>query len=160
MGMRTNTIISSPFGNIELIAEDEYLISCKRTNKRVTAGNHGGVLKETAKQLKAYFAGKLMDFDLPLYQEGTPFQMKVWEAISTIPYGSTWSYKQLAKVVGNPKASRAVGTANGFNQIWIIVPCHRVIASGGGLGGYAGGLHVKQALLDIENRDIPLAILP
>lgn len=154
------SIIHSPFGNIELMAEGEFLTSCMRTNKRVTAGKATPVLKETAKQLGAYFKGRLTEFDIPLLERGTPFQMKVWETIATIPYGSTWSYKQLAKAVGNPNASRAVGTANGCNQIWIIVPCHRVIASGGGLGGYAGGLHVKQALLDIEKRDIPISILP
>lgn len=154
------SIIHSPFGNIELMAEGEFLTSCTRTNKRVTAGKATPVLKETAKQLDAYFKGRLTEFDIPLLERGTPFQMKVWETIATIPYGSTWSYKQLAKAVGNPNASRAVGTANGCNQIWIIVPCHRVIASGGGLGGYAGGLHVKQALLDIEKRDIPINLLP
>lgn len=154
------SIIKSPFGNIELLSEGDFLTSCKRTNKRVTARKVAPVLKETAQQLNAYFKGKLTEFDLPLLERGTPFQMKVWETIATIPYGSTWSYRQLAKAVGNPNASRAVGTANGCNNIWIIVPCHRVIASGGGLGGYAGGLHVKQALLDIEKRDIPIRILP
>lgn len=158
--MHTNAIIASPFGNIELIAEGDFLTYCKRTNKRVTTGKAVPVLKETTKQLDAYFKGGLMEFDIPLLENGTPFQMKVWETIATIPYGSTWSYKQLAKAVGNPNASRAVGTANGCNQIWIIVPCHRVIASGGGLGGYAGGLHVKQKLLDIEKRDIPINVLP
>lgn len=158
--MHTNAIIASPFGNIELIAEGDFLTYCKRTNKRVTTGKVVPVLKETTKQLDAYFKGGLMEFDIPLLENGTPFQMKVWETIATIPYGSTWSYKQLAKAVGNPNASRAVGTANGCNQIWIIVPCHRVIASGGGLGGYAGGLHVKQKLLDIEKRDIPINVLP
>ncbi len=157
---QTNAIIKSPFGNIELIAEGDFLTFCRRTNKRASAGKPTPVLKETAKQLDAYFKGKLCAFDLPLLQRGTPFQMKVWDAISTIPYGSTWSYKQLAKAVGNPNASRAVGTANGCNEIWIIVPCHRVIASGGGLGGYGGGLEVKQALLDIEKRDIPINLLP
>lgn len=154
------SIIRSPFGNIELIAEGEFLTYCRRTNKRATAAKVTPVLKEATKQLDAYFKGNLTEFDLPLLQRGTKFQMKVWDAILTIPYGSTWSYKQLAKAVGNPNASRAVGTANGCNEIWIIVPCHRVIASGGGLGGYGGGLDVKQALLDIEKRDIPISILP
>lgn len=153
-------IIHSPFGNIELIAEGDFLTYCRRTNKRATTGKVTSVLKESAKQLDAYFKGKLTEFDLPLLQRGTKFQMKVWDTILTIPYGSTWSYKQLAKAVGNPNASRAVGTANGCNEIWIIVPCHRVIASGGGLGGYGGGLDVKQKLLDIEKRDIPISILP
>lgn len=154
------SIIRSPFGNIELIAEGDFLTYCRRSNKRATTGKTTPVLKEAAKQLEAYFKGKLTEFDLPLLQRGTKFQMKVWDTILTIPYGSTWSYKQLAKAVGNPNASRAVGTANGCNEIWIIVPCHRVIASGGGLGGYGGGLDVKQALLDIEKRDIPISLLP
>jgi len=154
------SIIRSPFGNIELIAEGDFLTYCRRSNKRATTGKVTPVLKEAAKQLEAYFKGKLTEFDLPLLQRGTKFQMKVWDTILTIPYGSTWSYKQLAKAVGNPNASRAVGTANGCNEIWIIVPCHRVIASGGGLGGYGGGLDVKQALLDIEKRDIPINLLP
>lgn len=157
---QTNAIIKSPFGNIELIAEGDFLTFCRRTNRCVTAGRPAPVLKEAAKQLDAYFKGKLTEFDIPLLQRGTKFQMNVWDTISTIPYGSTWSYKQLARAVGNPNASRAVGTANGCNEIWIIVPCHRVIASGGGLGGYGGGLHVKQALLDIEKRDIPINLLP
>lgn len=156
----TSSIIKSPFGNIELIAEGDFLTFCRRTNKRVTAGKPAPVLQETTKQLDAYFKGKLTEFDVPLLQRGTAFQMKVWDAIMTIPYGSTWSYKQLARAVGNPNASRAVGTANGCNEIWIIVPCHRVIASGGGLGGYGGGLDVKQKLLDIEKRDIPIHLLP
>lgn len=154
------SIIRSPFGNIELIAEGDFLTYCRRSNKRATVGKVTPVLKEAAKQLDAYFKGKLTEFDLPLLQRGTKFQMKVWDTILTIPYGSTWSYKQLAKAVGNPNASRAVGTANGCNEIWIIVPCHRVIASGGGLGGYGGGLDVKQKLLDIEKRDIPISMLP
>ncbi len=154
------SIIRSPFGNIELIAEGDFLTYCRRSNKRATTGKVTPVLKEAAKQLAAYFKGKLTEFDLPLLQRGTKFQMKVWDTILTIPYGSTWSYKQLAKAVGNPNASRAVGTANGCNEIWIIVPCHRVIASGGGLGGYGGGLDVKQKLLDIEKRDIPISLLP
>lgn len=156
----TSSIIKSPFGNIELIAEGDFLTFCRRTNKRVTAGKPVPVLQETTKQLDAYFKGKLTEFDIPLLQRGTKFQMKVWDTILTIPYGSTWSYKQLAKAVGNPNASRAVGTANGCNEIWVIVPCHRVIASGGGLGGYGGGLDVKQKLLDIEKRDIPIHLLP
>jgi|JI10StandDraft_1071094.scaffolds.fasta_scaffold35969_3 methylated-DNA-[protein]-cysteine S-methyltransferase len=154
------SIIRSPFGNIELIAEGAFLTYCRRSNKRATVGKTTPVLKEAAKQLDAYFKGKLTEFDLPLLQRGTKFQMKVWDTILTIPYGSTWSYKQLARAVGNPNASRAVGTANGCNEIWIIVPCHRVIASGGGLGGYGGGLDVKQKLLDIEKRDIPISLLP
>lgn len=96
----TKAVIASPFGRIELVEEEGFLTFCRRTNKKATVGKMTPVLKEAARQLDAYFKGKLTDFDLPLLQRGTPFQMKVWDAILTIPYGSTWSYKQLARVVG------------------------------------------------------------
>ncbi len=101
-------------------------------------------------QLAAYFAGHLTVFDLPLALHGTAFQRQVWEALLTIPYGSTTSYGQLAQQLGNPNGSRAVGLANGRNPISIIVPCHRVIGSDGKLTGYGGGLPRKAALLDFE----------
>ena len=109
-----------------------------------------GLLKEPVKQLNAYFAGKLRTFDVPLAPEGTPFQSQVWRALCDIPYGETTSYGELAKRIGNPKAVRAVGLANGSNPISIIIPCHRVIGSDGSLTGYGGGLPIKQALLSLE----------
>ncbi|MEX2260958.1 MAG: methylated-DNA--[protein]-cysteine S-methyltransferase [Bryobacteraceae bacterium] len=109
-------------------------------------------LEETAAQLTAYFEGRLTRFDLPLDLEGTSFQKRVWNALRAIPYGETISYAQLAEIAGSPKGFRAVGAANGRNPIPIIVPCHRVIQSGGGLGGYSCGLDVKRMLLDLENR--------
>ena len=109
-----------------------------------------GLLKEPVKQLNAYFAGKLRHFDVPLAPEGTPFQSQVWRALCDIPYGETTSYGALAKQIGNPKAVRAVGLANGSNPISIIIPCHRVIGSNGSLVGYGGGLPIKQALLALE----------
>ena len=108
------------------------------------------LIREAARQLKLYFQGKLRDFDLPLEMEGTPFQRKVWSYLQTIPYGQTRSYGQLAAAIGNPNASRAVGAANGQNPIPIIVPCHRVINSDGGLGGFSCGLAYKQRLLELE----------
>lgn len=101
-------------------------------------------------QLDEYFAGQRRTFDLPLSADGTPFQQKVWAALRTIPYGETWSYRDLAKAVGNLSAVRAVGTANGRNPLSIVVPCHRVIGSNGTLTGYAGGLSAKQWLLENE----------
>lgn len=101
-----------------------------------------------------YFAGRRTEFDLPLAPEGTPFQRAVWRQLQDIPYGETISYGELARRVGNPKASRAVGSANGANQIPIVIPCHRVIAAGGKLGGFGGGLRVKQALLELETRTL------
>ncbi len=106
--------------------------------------------KDAIKQLKEYFAGKRKDFDLPLDLGGTAFQSKVWKTLQKIPYGKTFSYKQTATKLGMPQASRAVGTANGRNPVCIIVPCHRVINANGGLGGYNGGLKVKEWLLNHE----------
>jgi len=108
--------------------------------------------KEVIKQLKQYFKGELEEFDLPLAPMGTNFQQSVWQALTEIPYGETWSYGQLAKHIGRPKASRAVGAANGVNPIPIIVPCHRVIGSSGKLTGFGGGLETKAFLLDLESK--------
>jgi methylated-DNA-[protein]-cysteine S-methyltransferase len=105
---------------------------------------------EARRQLAAYFAGDLREFDLPLSAGGTPFQRQVWDALMKIPYGETVSYGELARGLGNPGAARAVGLANGNNPIGIIVPCHRVIGANGKLVGYAGGMPNKQALLALE----------
>lgn len=109
-----------------------------------------GALDEPARQLSAYFRGELRDFDLTVAPEGTPFQRAVWTELQRIPYGETISYGELARRLGNPRAVRAVGLANGSNPISIIIPCHRVIGSNGSLVGYGGGLPVKQALLALE----------
>ena len=106
--------------------------------------------------MRAYFAGDLEDFDLQLAPEGTPFQQSVWKELCTIPYGETISYGELARRIGNPKASRAVGLANGSNPIPIIIPCHRVIGSNGKLTGYGGGLPIKEKLLALEKRQLRL----
>jgi methylated-DNA-[protein]-cysteine S-methyltransferase len=103
-------------------------------------------------QLQAYFNGRLKRFDLPLAPVGTPFQLSVWEALQTIPYGVLVSYKTIAEAVGSPKAFRAVGAANGKNPLPIIVPCHRVVGSNGALTGFGGGLETKQRLIDLERR--------
>jgi methylated-DNA-[protein]-cysteine S-methyltransferase len=108
------------------------------------------VLDRTAAQLGEYFAGERTEFDLPLRPTGAPFQLQVWEALLTIPYGETASYGEIAREIGHPTAFRAVGAANGQNPIAIIVPCHRVIGSNGSLTGYGGGLPTKRALLDLE----------
>jgi len=109
------------------------------------------LLDEAILQLDEYFAGMRTVFDVPLdIITGTPYQQKVWKALRKIPYGKTWSYKQLASKTGNPQAARAVGGANNKNPIAVIVPCHRVIGSSGNLVGFAGGLDVKQQLLDLE----------
>jgi methylated-DNA-[protein]-cysteine S-methyltransferase len=107
--------------------------------------------KKTITQLQEYFAGKRREFDLPLVPEGTAFQLKVWNTLRTIPYGKTWSYGELARRIRKPKASRAVGAANGQNPIPIIVPCHRVIGADGSLTGFGGGLKIKRILLELES---------
>jgi methylated-DNA-[protein]-cysteine S-methyltransferase len=111
---------------------------------------------EVIRQLRAYFRRELKKFDLPLSMEGTDFQLRVWNALREIPYGETISYAQLAERIGNPKAVRAVGLANGSNPIPIIVPCHRVIGSNGSLTGFGGGLSTKKMLLELESRQLSL----
>jgi O-6-methylguanine DNA methyltransferase len=108
------------------------------------------VLVEAHRQLEAYFAGRLRNFDLPLDLQGTPFQLSVWRRLVDIPYGETRSYRDIAAAIGKPTAVRAVGAANGANPVAIVVPCHRVIGANGKLVGYGGGLHWKQRLLELE----------
>jgi len=110
------------------------------------------LLRQAAAQLRAYFAGELREFDLPLDMQGTDFQKSVWRELRNIPYGETRSYSQVASAIGAPKAVRAVGAANGRNPVPIVVPCHRVIGAGGSLVGYGGGLPLKRLLLDLEAR--------
>jgi methylated-DNA-[protein]-cysteine S-methyltransferase len=110
------------------------------------------LLLDAAGQLRAYFAGELREFDLPLAPRGTTFQRRVWAAVSAIPYGRTTSYTEIAVEVCSPAARRAVGAANGRNPLPVIVPCHRVIGAAGGLTGYGGGVARKRALLDLEAR--------
>lgn len=107
-------------------------------------------LKKAAAQLREYLSGQRKAFDLPLAPAGTPFQQRVWDALISIPYGETRSYGKLAELVGNPKASRAVGMANNRNPIPVIIPCHRVIGANGSLVGYGGGLPMKEKLLALE----------
>lgn len=108
------------------------------------------LLKEAKAQLDAYFAGRLKAFGLPLAPAGTEFQMKVWNALCTIPYGETITYGQLAERIGNANASRAVGMANSRNPLPVFIPCHRVVGTGGKLTGYTGGLDIKVKLLQLE----------
>ena len=108
--------------------------------------------RETMRQLREYFAGRLTDFDLPLAPEGTPFQAEVWRAVADIPYGETRSYGDIARAINRKDAVRAVGAANGQNPLPIVIPCHRVIGSDGRLTGYGGGLPLKKRLLALESR--------
>ncbi len=148
----------SPVGQLTLIASEKGLAAVLWENddpQRVRLGprqekpDHP-ILLETERQLHDYFAGKLTRFSLPLDFSGTPFQEKVWEALTAIPFGQTRSYSEIAMQIGHPKAVRAVGTANGRNPISIIAACHRVIGRNGKLTGFAGGLDAKAALLALE----------
>lgn len=147
--------ISSPLGRLLLVSNGHALTGLYTQDGRHKAPQHrtGGndaLLDQTEDELHGYFKGKRRHFTLPLAPEGTPFQRTVWDALLTIPHGKTWSYQKLAKAIGKAKACRAVGSANGKNPISIIIPCHRVIATDGGLGGYTGGLQRKCWLLAHE----------
>ena len=111
------------------------------------------ILSKAIKQLEEYFSGDRREFELPISAVGTEFQQQVWKALTTIPYGETWSYQDLANAIGNPKAVRAVGLANGKNPVSVIVPCHRVIGKNGKLTGYAGGVERKAKLLKLEQME-------
>ena len=154
--------LESPVGALKLVAHDQALVAVMWDNedhKRVRLAElieniqHPMLLK-VKQQLEQYFAGQRQQFNLPLDFQGTDFQQRVWRALLTIPYGETRSYKDIALQIGNEKAVRAVGAANGRNPISIIAPCHRVIGSGGALVGFAGGLDKKQILLSLEQGQI------
>jgi methylated-DNA-[protein]-cysteine S-methyltransferase len=160
--MTSYTQIDSPIGPLLLAGDDTGLRQIEFMNsKRAHPPDQEWQqdprpLKEAIRQLRAYFAGKLESFDIPLAPEGTPFQQTVWRRLCDIPYGETISYGELARRIGNPNASRAVGLANGSNPIPIIIPCHRVIGSNGKLTGYGGGLPIKEKLLALERRQLTL----
>lgn len=152
---------SSAQGNVYLAATKRGLAGMWFTDQRhlpdvsaweqVDNASQQRVLKETQRQLQAYFAGQLRQFDIPLdLSAGTAFQQSVWQALLAIPFGKTTSYGALSRSIGKPLAVRAVGTAIGRNPIGVIVPCHRVIGADGSLTGYAGGLHRKEAFLKLE----------
>lgn len=118
-----------------------------------SAGRETPLLCRGRQELLEYLAGERRDFDLPLHPRGTPFQRRVWQALGDIPYGQTRTYAQIARAVDSPRGFRAVGMANHRNPIPILIPCHRVVGSGGTLTGYAGGLEMKKALLALEGAD-------
>ncbi|WP_405609629.1 methylated-DNA--[protein]-cysteine S-methyltransferase [Streptomyces sp. NBC_01511] len=156
---RTHTVLDSSYGPLTLVATDGVLSALYMTEQRhrppqetfgEPAAPDARPFDGVIDQLDEYFAGGRTEFDVPLRLDGTPFQRSVWEQLLTIPYGETRSYGQLADALGKPGASRAVGLANGKNPVSIIVPCHRVIGSTGGLTGYGGGLDRKKRLLAFE----------
>ena len=143
--------VDSPIGAIEIGASAECVIDVNFVDRRrETSSQESPVLCQAIEQIKAYFKRRLQVFDLPLDMAGTPFQRSVWQALLTVPFGHTASYQQMADAVGNPKAVRAVGAANGKNPISIIVPCHRIIGKNGSLTGYGGGMWRKEWLLRHE----------
>jgi O-6-methylguanine DNA methyltransferase len=148
------TFVDSPIGRLSLYSDGEALTGLYMEKREPPGewvpGEDIAVLKSAAQQLKEYFTGARRDFDLPVALHGTAFQCKVWEHLTSIPCGETWSYGQLAQRIRQPTASRAVGLANGRNPVSIVVPCHRVIGSDGSLTGYGGGLERKQWLLEHE----------
>jgi methylated-DNA-[protein]-cysteine S-methyltransferase len=156
------TQIESPVGPLLLAADDvglrQILFLNGRHKVRPDPAWHenSAPFQEATRQLRDYFAGDLEAFDLPLAPEGTPFQLEVWRRLCHIPYGETISYGALARRIGNPNASRAVGLANGSNPIPIVIPCHRVIGSNGKLTGYGGGLPIKEKLLALERGQLRL----
>lgn len=175
LGGKVNTYYStiiSPIGELLLTSNAESLTGlymevrrhAPEQNPDWIPSESGGVLAEATAQLKRYFAGEQYEFHLPLAMAGTEFQKTVWRELTAIPYGATISYGELARRIGNPSASRAVGLANGRNPISIVVPCHRVIGSSGSLTGYGGGLDRKRILLALEAQvarraDVPAAML-
>lgn len=153
----TWTAMPTPVGDLRLVAEGDALVAIEfapwHDDARPIGDPDDGhpVLVEAVRQLTAYFARELRDFDLPLAPVGTDFQHRVWKELALIPYGETTSYGEIARRLGHTNAaSRAVGLANGRNPIPVVVPCHRVVGATGALTGYAGGMEHKQLLLELE----------
>jgi methylated-DNA-[protein]-cysteine S-methyltransferase len=158
------TWMESPVGKLLLAADDAGLRFVLFAEGREPAApgsqwreDSTPLLRETIRQLRAFFAGDLREFQLPLAPQGPSFHQRVWRELCKIPYGETTSYGELARRIGAPQACRAVGRANGANPIAIVIPCHRVIGSNGKLTGYGGGLPRKEFLLALESRQLPLA---
>jgi methylated-DNA-[protein]-cysteine S-methyltransferase len=156
--MNSYTTFESPLGQILLVSDRSFLTGAYFSGQKYEpVPGHGwrgepdlAIFQDASSQLREYFSGSRRHFDIPLRLQGTPFQMKVWNALMEIPLGSTVSYGELAGRIKRRDAARAVGAAVGRNPVSVIVPCHRVIGSGGSLTGYAGGLERKRALLDLE----------
>jgi methylated-DNA-[protein]-cysteine S-methyltransferase len=164
--MVTVTRIPSPLGELTLAASDTALTRVSFPTSHFVPPLHvvergtGGeaILARAREQLAEYFAGMRTTFDLPLDAAGSPFEQRVWEALRAIPYGATVTYGELARRLGDPRATRAVGAANGKNPIPIIVPCHRVVGAHGALTGFGGGLQRKRRLLEHEGAALALGL--
>lgn len=158
--MKKVYVYSSPVGKLGIDVDEKGLrkIEFLKDDAVDVVDGDNKLVMEVKRQLNEYFCGERKTFDLPLALCGTPFQLKVWEALQTIPYGETRSYKEIAIQVGSPKGCRAVGMANNKNPIPIIIPCHRVVGGNGKLVGYAGGLDKKEYLLEVENCNISRSV--
>ena len=144
---------NSIIGDIFISADENFLLSVQFVNHNFIENKENKIIRQTIKQLDEYFNGIRKKFELPLNPKGTEFQKKVWLQLMNIPYGKTATYKDIATLIGNTNASRAVGNANNKNPIAIIIPCHRVIGSNNKLTGYAGGLDKKEKLLNLEKNN-------
>ena len=144
----------SPIGIIEVISTEDEILTCNFVDQEKSSTSNPTILLDSLKQLNEYFEGNRVEFDLKLKLNGTVFQNVVWNALQTVPYGKTISYKELAKKIEHETAIRAVGSANGQNPISIIIPCHRIIGSDGKLRGYGGGIKKKKWLLEFEARNV------
>ena len=150
-------IFKTPIGEMIALANENAIISFDfvvEGKDYKESKEHSSLLDKLKEELSEYFAGERKEFTLPLWTEGTEFQKGVWKTLLNIPYGTTISYKEEAKLFGNPKAIRAVASANGKNPISILIPCHRVISADGGLGGYTGGVWRKEFLLSLEKNNL------
>jgi methylated-DNA-[protein]-cysteine S-methyltransferase len=151
------TVVDTPVGPLGLVASDTALQAVLFDGGRIRPEGESPLLAEAARQFDSYFAGELIEFDLPLELHGSDFNRRCWLALATIPYGRTVSYGEQARRLGlGSEAARAVGAANGRNPLPIVLPCHRVIGADGSLTGFGGGLHVKRFLLELEGALLPL----
>lgn len=149
--MNETTVVKSPVGYVHVIVEDAEIVGIDITERGRVTGKIPPYAEEVVRQLDDYFAGRLRTFTTPFrFPRGTAFQQRVWRALLTIPYGETRSYGWLAETVGSPRAARAVGQAVGRNPLPVLIPCHRIIASDGSIGGFSCGVPVKKRLLELE----------
>ncbi len=147
-----NVYFETPLGTALLVGDESGIVSFSVLDEKFpTSINIPDYLEKAVSQIGEYFSGNRKNFDLKLQPNGTDFQKKVWQLLSEIPFGEIISYQQLSKKFGDPKAIRAIASANGKNPLWILVPCHRVIGSNGSLVGYGGGIWRKKYLLELEN---------
>ena len=149
--MISHSLFESPLGLLSIACSEKEILSVRFASDSLSENMPSTLSNDAVTQLREYFTGTRMEFQLPLRLEGTAFQQAVWTELMKIPYGQTRTYGQIAAAIGQPKAARAVGAACNRNPIWILIPCHRVVGTNHSLTGYAGGLAMKRALLDLEH---------